>query len=256
MVQGRSVTSKVLAILDAFGPTRTELTLYEIARRASLPPPTAHRLLAELVGWGAIERTAERSYRVGLRLWEVAALAPRGLGLRDLALPFLEDLYEVTHEHVQLAVLDNLEALFVEKISGRSAVPIVTRVGGRLPLHATAVGQVLLAHADPSVLDDVLARGLPRFTDNTITSARRLRRVLADIRLRGEATCWEQLTYGAVSVAAPVAGDCGTVVAGLSVVVPTSAEDVRRLVPAVQAAARGISRAVRGAGSSVGVVRR
>src|SRR3989449_4367990 len=101
---GRSVTNKVLALLEAFTPEAPELTLSELARRAGVSVSTAHRRAAELVGWGALERGTDGRFHIGLRLWEVASLAPRGLGLREAAMPFLEDLYEVSHENVQLAV--------------------------------------------------------------------------------------------------------------------------------------------------------
>ena len=114
----------------------------------------------ELVGWGALERGADGRYRIGLRLWEIASLAPRGLGLREAAMPFLEDLYEVTHENVQLAVREGLEVVFVERIAGRKAVPVLTRVGGRFALHATGVGLVLLAHAPAEIQEELLAAPL------------------------------------------------------------------------------------------------
>src|SRR3712207_6569615 len=95
-------------------------------------------------------------YRVGLRVWELGALAPRGLGLREAALPFMEDLYEVTHQNVQLAVRDETEVVFVERIAGRDAVPVQTRVGGRFALPPTGVGLVLLAHAPAGVQEQVL----------------------------------------------------------------------------------------------------
>jgi DNA-binding IclR family transcriptional regulator len=76
-----------------------------------------------------------------LRLWEIGSLAPRTTSLRDITTPFMQDLYEATHENVQLAVLDGREALYLEKITGRRSVGAKTRRGGRLPLHATAVGK-------------------------------------------------------------------------------------------------------------------
>src|SRR5690606_5290910 len=129
---------------------------------------TAHRLVGELADWGALEREPDGGYRIGLRLWEVATLAPRGIGVREAALPFLEDLYEATHENVHLAVLDGTEALYLERISGRGAVPVISRVGGRLPLHATGVGLVLLAFAPRDVQERVLAGDLRRFTTRTV----------------------------------------------------------------------------------------
>src|SRR5690349_24337055 len=130
---------------------------------------TTHRLAAELTTWGALERDSRGRYRIGLRLWEVGSLAPRGLGLREIALPYLEDLYEATHENVQLAVLDGAEVVYVERIAGRTSVGVRTRVGGRWPAHSTGVGLVLLAYAGAEAQERYLAGPLARFTDRTIT---------------------------------------------------------------------------------------
>src|SRR5437899_11671143 len=89
---GRTVTSKVLSILDAFSDGRTLLSLSQISQRARLPLATSHRLVKELVGWGGLERTVQGSYRVGSRLWEIGALTPQRSGLREIALPFMADL--------------------------------------------------------------------------------------------------------------------------------------------------------------------
>ena len=183
----------------------------ELSRRSGLPVATVHRLVRELVRWGALERDDDGTYRVGVRLWEIGSLAPIRAGLRELAIPYMEDLYEATHENVQLAVLDGLDALFVEKISGRDSTPIVTRVGGRLPLHATGVGKVLLAYAPPWVLDGLLARGLEALTPRTIVDPAELRRNLDEVRRMGFAYTRDEMTIGSVSVGAPglrPAGDC------------------------------------------------
>ena len=259
----RSVTSKVLALLAAFDPASSELTLSELARRAGLSLPTAHRRVAELVEWGALERGGHGRFRIGLRLWEVGSLAPRGLGLRELAMPTLEDLYEITHENVQLAVREGLELVFVERIAGRHAVPVLTRVGGRFALHATGVGLVLLAHAPAAVQEDLLASPLDRYTEKTITDPKQLRRVLAAVRRNGYAVSDRQVTMDSFSVAAPVLGPDDTVAAAVSLVVAFARADEVALAPLVQAAARGISRALaspafsshRQAGSTVGVPR-
>ncbi|MFI6784546.1 IclR family transcriptional regulator [Micromonospora sp. NPDC050276] len=240
---GRSVTSKVLALLDAFSPVTPALTLSELARRTGLPLPTVHRRVAELVAWGALERGDDGRYRIGLRLWEVGSLAPRGLGLRELALPVMEDLYEVTHENVQLAVRQDLELVFIERIAGRHAVPVLTRVGGRFALHATGVGLVLLAHAPAEIQEQVLAAPLERYTELTITDPRRLRRCLADVRRVGYAVSDRQVTMDALSVAAPIRVPAG-VLAAISLVVAHDRADPVALAPLVQAAGRVISRAL------------
>jgi DNA-binding IclR family transcriptional regulator len=237
-----TVTGKVLCLLGAFAESRTELTLTELSALTGLPAATVHRLGQELVRWGALERDPRGPFRIGLRLWEVGSLAPRGLGLREKAMPFLEDLYEATHQNVQLAVLEGREAVYVERISGREAVGVVSRVGGRLPLHATGVGQVLLAYAPSSLQDEVMSGPLRRFTPRTVVDPTELRRVLAEVRRAGAAVCNGQVELRSLSVAAPVRGPGGEVVAALSIVVPSQGFDPVALVPAVRAAATGVSR--------------
>lgn len=246
---GSTVTARVLGVLGAFTAPRPALTLTEIARRAGLPLSTAHRLVGELTAWGALERGDDGRYRIGLRLWEVGALAPRSLGLRESAMPFLTDLQEVTGENVQLAVLDGCDAVYVERLSGRGAVNVITRVGGRLPLHATGVGLVLLAHAAPELQERVLAGPLRRYTAKTVCAPEAVRRVLADVRRTGVAVSDGQIELVALSVAAPVRGPRDEVVAALSVVVPAAGSDgARAYVPVVRAAARGVSRVLGASG--------
>ena len=242
----RSAGSKLLAVLDAFTRDRRALTLSEIARVTDVPLSTAHRLIGELCQWGGLERDPDGRYRVGLRLWELGALAPRALGLREAALPFMEDLYEVTHENVQLAVRDGVEVVFVERFASRGAVAVLTEVGGRFALPPTGVGLVLLAHAPAGVQEAVLAAPLHRYTRHTLADPVQLRRVLAEVRRAGVAVSDRQVTEDAVSVAAPIAAR-GTVVAALSIVVRgTSPAAVRPMAPGVQAAARAISRSLSG----------
>ena len=229
-------------MLGAFTRERPALALSEIARAVEVPLSTAHRLVAELCAWGALERGDDNRYRVGLRIWELGALAPRGLGLREAALPFMEDLYEVTHENVQLAVRDDIEVVFVERFAARDAVAVYTQVGGRFALPPTGVGLVLLAHAPIDVQERVLAGPLKRYTPHTVTDPRQLRGLLAEVRRTGVAISDRQVTTDAVSVAAPIEVR-GSVVAALSIVVRgSSAAAVRTMTPGVRAAARGISR--------------
>jgi len=240
----RTANGKLLAVLDAFTRDRPRLTLSEIARSVGVPLSTAHRLVAELTAWGGLERDEDGGYRIGLRVWERGSLAPRALGLREAALPFMEDLYEVTHENVQLAVREGHEVLFVERFAARGAVTVLTQVGGRFALAPTGVGLVLLAHAPAEVQESVLAAPQTRYTPHTVVDPVQLRGLLAQVRRGGHAVSDRQVTDDAVSVAAPVR-QRGSVVAALSIVVRGgSAAVVRPYAPGVMAAARGISRAL------------
>ncbi|MFD5604363.1 IclR family transcriptional regulator, partial [Streptomyces sp. NPDC127064] len=159
-------------------------------------------------------------------------------------MPFLEDLYEATHENVQLAVRDGLEVVYIERISGRSAVGVRTEVGARWPLHATGVGLVLLAHSAAEVQEKYLSGELAGFTPFTTTDPVRLRRMLAEVRRAGLAVSDRQITADALSVAAPVRNARGEVVASVSVVVPVEGSAPSALVLAVRVAGLGISRAL------------
>jgi DNA-binding IclR family transcriptional regulator len=249
-VVAHSATGRLVAVLEAFDGDHDRLTLSEVSRRAHIPLTSTHRLVAELLARRILERDDTGQLSIGLRLWELASRAPRTVGLRELALPFLEDLYEATHENVQLAVRDGSELVFVERIAGRGAVNVRTQVGLRFTLPATGVGLVLLAYADTEIQDTVLAGRLTQFTPYTIVDPRRLRRALAEVRRIGVAISDRQVTDDALSVAAPIRDRTGEVVAAVSLVVAADTAMPAALIPVVAAAARGISRAVAAAGGA------
>ena len=240
----RSVAEKLFAIVDSFirPAAASALSLTTIAQRAELPLSTAHRLVGEWVAWGGLVRNDDGRYSLGLRLWELGVKAPTARNLRTVALPHLEDLYEATHEHVQLAILDGHEALYVEKLTGHDAVPIISSVGARLPLHSTGVGLVLLAFAPDDLISGYLQAPLRGFLPKTVTSPELLRRRLADIRATGVAQMSEEMTSGSSSTAAPIRDRSGAVVAAVSVVIHTNAEASRQNEAVVRLSARGISR--------------
>jgi DNA-binding IclR family transcriptional regulator len=241
---GRAVAARALAMLDAFSAEAPRLTLTEIAERSGTPLTTAHRLVGVLSDWGALVRRSDGRYEIGRKLWDLGLLAAVQLELRQVAAPFLLDVHTATRDTVHLAVRDGLTALYVERISGRESVPIVSHVGTRLPLHATGVGKVLLAAAPDEVLERMLS-SLTRATAHTIIDPGRLRREVAEVRRRGFARTAEEMSLGAASVAVPVQVDRdGTpvVAAALGIVVPSTRRDTARLVPVLEVAARGIGR--------------
>lgn len=239
-VPGQSVGGRLLAVLDCFDVEHRSLTLTEIAHRAQLPLSTTRRLIMELVEWGGLERTADASYRVGVRLWQVGSLAPQARDLREAALPYMHDLFEATRENVQLAVLDGFEALCIEKVSGDRAVPTATHVGGRLPLHTTGVGKALLAFSPRGFLEDLAARGLTRATIHTIVEPGRLASALDGVRRTGVAYSYQEMTIGAISVATPIVA-AGRLWGALGIVTH-SGTSLERLAPAVRTAALGVAR--------------
>ena len=244
---GRSTASRVLSLFAAFSSVCPVLGLTELARASGLPMATAHRLAGELVAWGALERREDGRYQIGLRLWHTGALAPVHRDLRSVALPYMGDLYEATHENVEIGVRDGSRVLCVEKLSGRHSIENVTVVGGWLPAHATAIGKVILAFAGPDMVADVIANGLDRFTPHTITYPETLVHTLRQVRENHIAFSLEELAIGVAAVAAPVFGSDGDLVAALSVVVRATT-NVRALTAAVRTAAFGVTRQLSSAG--------
>jgi DNA-binding IclR family transcriptional regulator len=238
------VFSRALSLLSSFtGAPDGERTLTELARLSGLPLTTVHRLCGQLEREGVIERLPAGAYRIGLRLWELGMLAPRSHGLREVALPFLGDLYEVTHQNVQLTVLDGTEAVVVERLRSRDAVQLRSGAGGRLPIHATSGGIALLAYADTDLVTEVLRTPLTRFTETTIQSEHELRSALAAVRQQGYIELRAHLTPGSVSVAAPILVRSRVAVGAVSVVSDAESE-ARILIPAILTTARAIARAL------------
>ena len=186
--------------------------------------------------------TADGRYVVGRRLWDLGLLAPVQTGLRQLASPFLHDLYGATLATVHLAVRDGVEVLYVDRLAGHASVPVVSRIGSRLPLHATGVGKVLLAHAPADVQAEVLGDADPDHAVHRHPAGHAAAPARAGCVRDGYATTVEEMSLGACSVAVPIRrGD--EVVAALGIVLPRLGKDRPRLVAALQVAARGIGRA-------------
>lgn len=243
---GEPVVDRAFRLLAAFDTTHRRLTISELARRADMPLSSAHRMADRLATWGAIERDDEGRYAIGLRLYEVASLAPRGRGLSELAAPFVEDLFVVTRHHVQLAVLEGSHAVMVERRSGPGAVEVEYRVGGKLPLLTTALGHAMLAYLSHTELDRVLAECTHpddlRYRDNRA----QIDATLAAVRREGLARVKRGLPAPLVAIATPIRGRADAIEAALSIVVP-AATPTQSLEPALRTAARGISRGLRAA---------
>lgn len=221
---------RVLRALEVLTASRQDLTLSEIADRMHLPKSSVHRLLAVLITHGLVERDpATRSYRLGMRLFEMGSVVIHQRGLHTAAHPVVEELSVATGETCHLAVLSGTEAVYVYKIDGASSIIMSSRVGGRAPSHCTSIGKVLMAWARPELLERVVASGLQRYTAATITSPDALSAELEKVRAEGCAFDLEEYEQGLCCVAAPVRDYSGTVIAALGLAGPRSRVSKRRL---------------------------
>ncbi|MEW2272672.1 IclR family transcriptional regulator [Streptomyces griseofuscus] len=240
---GETVTERVVRVLETFNADRTVQTTAEIGRRAMLPPSTAHRMVVELVECGLLDRDEEQRVRLGMRLWELALRGSRALRLRQAALPFMERVQARLREHTQLAVLENDETLFIERLSHGRAGANITRIAGRLPLHASSSGLVLLAHGPEELRERILAGRLEAVSPETMTDPKQLRRLLARIRHDGVVVAPGTIETVSTGVAVPVREGRGEVIAALSVVLPRDTP-TGGAVKELRAAAAGISTAI------------
>lgn len=246
---GASLVARTVSVLQAFDRDHRRLTLTQIATRAEIPPATATRILRGLVDRDVLRRGDDGRYAIGRTLWELGLLAPVQAGLRDLAAPYLFDLHAATRDTVHLAERDGAQVLYLDRHSGSASVPVVSTVGDRLPMHATGVGKVLLAHAPQEVQAQVL-RSLRPVTPFTVTNPRTLTAQLARVRKDGYATTAQEMSLGAESLAVPITDGAGEVVAALGVVVADLRRQRPRLVASLRVAAAGIGRELRERGGA------
>lgn len=240
----QTACARVLGVLSAFSLGGALLSLSEISRRAGLSLTTTHRLVGELTQWGALERDDDRLYRIGIRLLELAGSSSRGMELRDMAMPHMEELHALTRENVHLSVRVGQEVVYLERLRAPGAIEVLSRIGGRWPLPATGTGLVLLAYAPHDIQEEVLGRILERFTPMTICDGRTLRGVLAEVRRTTVAVTSGQITPGSLSVAAPIRGRHSEVVAAVGVVVRSGSYPQGGLASAVTRTAGRISSAL------------
>lgn len=235
-----SVLGKARLILEAFQHDDVELSLSELSRRTGVSKASVHRLAQELVEWGMLERSGFE-YRLGMRAFELGSRVPRFRVLRDAARPTMERLHFTTGEAVHLVVKDGLEAIYLEKVaaSEKSAKP--SRIAGRMPLHATATGKVLIAFSPPSVLSEVVSRELERFTQHTTVAPGLLLKQVQRVRDVGYALEEDEVTLGYCSVAVPLFSGTRLLLGALSITAPTYRADVHRFVAALLDASQRLS---------------
>jgi DNA-binding IclR family transcriptional regulator len=217
----------------------------EIARNLNVHKSTAFRLVVALENRQLVEQEEERGkYRLGFGLIRLAGATSAQLDLTKEGRPVCVRLAGELAETVNIALLDSRAAVNITQEHGNTVVASRNWVGKRTPLHATSSGKVLLAWADEAKAAAVLDGHLEAFTERTVTTAAELRAELARVRDRGWACCSEELEVGLNSVAAPIFGADGAVVAAVSVSGPSyrlTIEDFDRVADRILAGAGEIS---------------
>lgn len=242
-----SLLARHLRILDAFEVGAAFLSLSQIAERSGLPVSTTHRLLRELEAERLVERLPDRTYQLGLRLWELAARTPGALGLREIAFPLMQSVQNSIHQHTQLGVRDGADVVYIERLSSHTAVINATVIGGRINLAASAIGHVLLAGMPDEAIRSVVDLGIPRYTDRTPQRVSAIEHIVDETRRHRFSSGDGLLHPDARGIAVSVFGPDGETVAGLGVVVPNDEQPVGPIVEVLRRASAGIEKSLRGA---------
>jgi IclR family pca regulon transcriptional regulator len=223
---GRPGTSQSLerglAILSRFSADRRLIGVSEVAQELGLSRSTAHRYIATLARLGYLYQDGvTRKYVLGPRVLELGFTAINSMELRDVAAPHLRRLCDETGHTVNMAILDDVDIVYVERVRAsrrnQDAIDLDLHVGSRLPAYCTSMGKVLLAFLSPAERDELLERtALTRRGPNTLTSRTALTAELERVRATGIAVNNEELAYGLRSVAVPVIAADGAAVAAVN----------------------------------------
>ena len=232
---GVQSVDRALSILEVLARVG-EAGVTEIAGELDVHKSTAFRLVATLEQHRLVEQTGDRGkYRLGVGVLRLAGATTARLDLVQEARPICRQLAADTGETVNIAVLSESSALYLDQVAGSSALQSHNWVGQHIPLHATSNGKVLLSGLDQKGLDAILGK-LPTYTPATITRTPKLRDELERVREQGYAVAVDELEEGLTAIAAPVRNAHGDVVASMSVSGPTfrlpddRVEDVIRLL--------------------------
>ena len=244
---------RALNILEAAAQRRDGLTNAEISRKLGIPKSSASYILRTLEKRGYLCREAETGrYRLGLKILSLGGDAQANLDIADVALPFMRILGEKIRMTVHLAVLDQGEAVYIEKVEAPGFFKVNTWVGRRMFLHSTSVGKCLLAWLPKHDVENLVKQqGLKKRTPKTITSIMRLIAELEHVKQSGYAVDDEENSLGARCLGAPIFDTMGNVTAALGAsgtLTQTDEDSVPRIIEALKETARRISRQMQKSG--------
>jgi DNA-binding IclR family transcriptional regulator len=245
---------RALNILEAAAQRRDGMTNSEISRKLAIPKSSASYILRTLERRGYLRREAETGrYRLGLKILSLGGDAQANLDIADLALPFMRTLSDKIRMTVHLAVLDQAEAVYIEKVEAPGFFKVNTWVGRRMFLHSTSVGKCLLAWLPKHEIETMVKQqGLKKRTPKTITSISKLIADLEQVKQSGYAVDDEENSLGARCLGAPVFDAMGNVAAALGVsgtLTQTDEADMPRIIDALKETARRISRQLQKSGA-------
>jgi IclR family transcriptional regulator, KDG regulon repressor len=227
--KGVLVLHKSMDVLEALRQRQGGMSLAELAQRLEMPKPTAHRILATFESRGYLDRTAGGDYRLGRKLLDLKAEETTAQQLIEAARPAMARLLDHCRETLNLGILDAGDVVIIETMESPQSVRMSSKIGNRRFAHSTALGKVLLSVLDQRDFRRIIrTKGLPQFTEATITSEELLQKELERIRQQGFALDNRENELDGRCLAAPIYGASGKLVAALSISGPLPRMTVSR----------------------------
>lgn len=216
-----SSVKNALRILKSFTMDEPEKKVSDLSLELGLNKSTVSRTMTTLASEGFVYKDPEtKKYRLGFTILSLSGIVNSSIDVYRESQPVLNKLVETIGETAHISVLDKLEIVYLSKVECNHPVRFLTHVGKRNPPYSTSSGKVLLAYSSEEVIEQVIEKGLQKFTKNTISDPEKLRNYLREVKKQGFAYSIEEFTEGVTSVAAPIFGYNGNVIAALSIVGP------------------------------------
>ncbi|MCG8516122.1 MAG: IclR family transcriptional regulator [Halanaerobiales bacterium] len=226
---------RALNVLEKIVQADRALGVTELSNSLGMHKSSVYRLLATLAYRGYVKQDKNSGYRVGIRLLELSNLVLGKLELRREIKPLLEELMEKSNETIHLGIIDNGEAVYIDKVEPSQTIRMYSSVGKRIPLYCTGIGKVLLAFTAPAEMEKVIARiELKAFTPSTITDQLKFKAHLVEIREKGYALDNVEHEEGVRCVAGPIFDHQGNLTAAFSISGPVMRMTEERLPETIE----------------------
>ncbi|ULT59174.1 IclR family transcriptional regulator [Neobacillus drentensis] len=240
-----SSVKNALRILQSFTMDEPEKKISDLSAALGLNKSTVSRTMTTLASEGFVFKDPEtKKYRLGLSILSLSGIVSSQMDIYRESQPVLNRLVENIGETAHISVLDQLDVIYLQKVECNHPVRFLTHIGKRNPPYCTSSGKVLLAHSPEEVVNLVIAKGLKKYTQNTLTNPQKLRTYLNQVKENGYASSTEEILEGVTSIAAPIFDYRGKVIAALSVVGPTQRiqqHKIQGLAKKVMSAAKEVS---------------
>lgn len=227
---------RALRIIEILAHSEKPLGVTELGKLIGVHKSTAYRLIYTLRQFGYVDQDEEtEKYYLGLKPLELSSIINERLDIKKLVRPYLEELSDKTGETIHLAVREEDDVVYIDKIESKHTVRMYSRIGARAPLYCTALGKCLLAFGPESVIERWISKeSLPRKTENTIKTGKKLARELEEVRLKGYALDREEFEPGVRCVGIPILNKSGKAIAAVSVSIPAfraTEEKINEIIP-------------------------